>query len=111
MSKIKPLPEEVRTLAKSLIEQIYERVMLLEAMSAESCPEQDMGKRLDDLFSAATMLSQAPAGSIGDVALKLDVLCRRMRESTSPEHSGEVLTYMLAESIRSDCCVLSQWLR
>jgi hypothetical protein len=53
-------------------------------------------------MKAAARLAQAPATSTGDLSLKLDVLCRRLREFLDPDDRGGVLTALLAESIRDD---------
>lgn len=84
MSKRAPVPDAAGSLLKSLIEQLYHHIMELEGLSTETGSDAKSAAQLDDLFAAAAMLSQAPAGSLRDLLLKLDVLCRRLREVTSP---------------------------
>ena len=71
--------------------------------------DQSMNDLVDEAFLCTTRISQAPAASIDDLALKLTVLCRRLREHLDPDDRGGVLTALLAESIRDDVgVVLSQ---
>lgn len=71
--------------------------------------DQSMNDLVDEAFLCTTRISQAPGASIGDLGLKVTVLCRRLREHLDPDDRGGVLTALLAESIRDDVAfVLSQ---
>ena len=52
-------------------------------------------------------LAEAPATCIAEAGAKLIILCARIREDLHPEVRGELITYLLAESIREDCRVLA----
>ena len=64
---------------------------------ARPAPASDerMNALLDELFVVTTRLAQAPDRDANDLSLKLDVLCRRLREDVVPENPGDVLTYLL----------------
>jgi len=66
-----------------------------------------MAESLDALAMATMQLAEAPATSIAEASAKLTILCARLREDLHPEVRGELITYLLAESIREDCCVLA----
>lgn len=77
---------------------------------ATSAPTSDerMNAFLDELFVVITRLAQAPAQHGKDLSLKLEVLCRCLRENVAPENRGDVLTLLLAEEIRGDHTALQQ---
>jgi hypothetical protein len=66
-----------------------------------------MARRLDLLAAATMQLAEAPATSLVGIGAKLTILCARLREDLHPEVRGELLTYLLAESIREDSRLLA----
>jgi hypothetical protein len=52
-------------------------------------------------------LAQVPARTLGEIEAKLAVLCARLHEDMNPDIRGEVITWMLAESVRHDCCLIT----
>jgi hypothetical protein len=73
---------------------------------AGSRTDHHMNRHAEELFTAITSLAHAPATNGKDLAAKLEVLCRRLREFVNPDQRGEVLTVLLAESIRDEVSVL-----
>ena len=64
-------------------------------------------QQLDELAGATALLAGAPALAMAEVVAKLTILCRRLREDLHPEVRGELITYLLAESVRDDCRLLA----
>lgn len=61
---------------------------------------------LAPLLERAEVLSRsvalAPPRGLRELALKLDLLCARLRQTVDPGEPRAVLTYILAESARDD---------
>jgi hypothetical protein len=87
----------------TLVRNLVRNIEALERKIAQPASDQTMNRRIAALFAATASLAQAPATSANDLALKLDILCRRLREFLDPDDRGGVLTALLAESIRDDC--------
>ena len=93
---------------KTLVARLHAEAMRLTVSIAIPASDERMNALLDELFTVTTRLAQAPARDAKDLSLKLDVLCRRLREDVAPENRGDVLTFLLAEAIRGDHAVLRQ---
>lgn len=91
----------------ALVEELYREVTALSR--AVRMPASDLRKnqQLDELAEATVSLTQAPALSLAEVVAKLTVLCSRLREDLHPETRGELIDYLLAESVLEDCRVLA----
>ncbi len=86
----------------SLVRALFKEV--LRNLSAVAVPSSDdeMNERVEVLFTTTTRIAQAPAGNLAEITLKLNLLCRRLRDHLEPDDRGGVLTALLAESIRDD---------
>ena len=93
---------------KTLVARLHAEAMRLNVSIASPTTDERMNALLDELFVVTTKLAQAPARDAKDLSLKLNVLCRRLREDVALENRGDVLTYLLAEAIRGDHAVLQQ---
>lgn len=70
--------------------------------------DDERAARCDAQFEATSALVGMLAESLGDVDLKLAVLCRRLRSDGQPiSSSNGKLTLLLAESVRDDISRLS----
>jgi hypothetical protein len=87
---------------ESQVAVVAHKIARLTYAVAQPAKDAEMDRRLDELFAATASLTQLPAREAADIHLKLDVLCRRLREFLDPEDRGAVLTHLLAESIRED---------
>nr|WP_281719412.1 hypothetical protein [Nitrosomonas nitrosa] len=94
------------TRASSLIDTLYREVTALARATRLPTSERAMAAQLDALADATMHLAGAPATNLAEVGAKLIILCARLREDLHPEIGGELITYLLAESIREDCRVL-----
>lgn len=92
--------------AGSLIDILYRKVTALARATRSPASERMMAARLDALADATFHLAGAPATNVAEASAKLAILCGRLREDLHPEIRGELITYLLAESIREDCRVL-----
>ena len=92
----------------TLVARLHAEAMRLTVFIASPASDERMNALLDELFVVTTRLAQAPARDAKVLSLKLDVLCRRLREDVAPENRGDVLTYLLAEAIRGDHAVLQE---
>ena len=92
----------------TLVARLHAEATRLAVSIASPASDERMNALLDELFVVTTRLAQAPARDAIDLSLKLDVLCRRLREDVAPENPGDVLTYLLAEAIRGDHAVLQE---
>ncbi len=79
----------------TLVARLHAEAMRLSVSIASPASDERMNALLDELFVVTTRLAQAPARDANDLSLKLDVLCRRLREDVAPENPGDVLTYLL----------------
>ncbi len=93
---------------ETLVARLHAEATRLAVSIASPASDERMNALLDELFVVTTRLAQAPARDAKDLSLKLDVLCRRLREDVAPENPGDVLTYLLAEAIRGDYAVLQE---
>ena len=87
---------------KTLVARLHVEAGRLAVAIASPATDERMNTLLDELLSVTAKLAQAPACDAKDISLKLDVLCRRLREDVAPEYRGDVLTYLLAEAIRDE---------
>ena len=92
---------------QTLVARLHAESMRLTVSIASPTREERMNALLDELFAVTTRLAQAPAQNANDLSLKLNVLCRRLREDVAPENRGDVLTSLLAEAIRDEFTSLS----
>ena len=88
--------------SETLVARLHAEAVRLTVSIASPTTDEHMNALLDELFVVTTRLAQAPAQETHDLSLKLDLLCRRLREDVAPENRGDVLTYLLAEAIRDD---------
>jgi hypothetical protein len=93
---------------ETLVARLHAEASRLVVSIASPASDERMGTLLDELFVVITRLAQAPARDAKDLSMKLDVLCRRLREDVDPENRGDVLTYLLTEAIRGDHTVLQE---
>ncbi len=91
----------------TLVEELYRRVTALSRAVRTPTSDLLMNQQIDDLADATLLLAEAPAVTIAETAAKLVVLCSRLREDLHPEVRGELITYLLAESVLEDCRLLS----
>ncbi len=92
----------------TLVARLHAEATRLAVSIASPASDERMNALLDELFVVTTRLAQAPGQNAKDLSLKLDSLCRRLREDVAPENRGDVLTYLLAEAIRGDHAVLQE---
>ena len=92
-------PGEVATLVATL----YAQLIGLLRERTQPLPDRRSDELTAEVFEATVQISNAPAECAADIDLKLAVLCGRLREHLHPEHHGELVSYLLAESIREDC--------
>jgi hypothetical protein len=90
---------------ESQVAAVARKIARLTYAVAQPATDAEVNRRLDELFAATASLAQLPAREPADIDLKLDVLCRRLREFLDPQDRGAVLTYLLAVSIREDYVV------
>lgn len=90
-----------------LVETLYTEVTALARAARLPASDRAMAERLDLLAAATMQLAEAPATSLVGIGAKLSILCARLREELHPEARDELITYLLAESIREDCRVLA----
>lgn len=92
---------------ETLVARLHAEAGRLAVSIASPASDERMKTLLDELFVVTTNLTQAPARDAKDLSLKLEVLCRRLRENVAPENRGDVLTYLLVEAIRDEFSSLS----
>ena len=90
----------------TLVAECYRQVASLSRTILDPTSDRRMNGLTDALYEATSALAAAPSVANSDVQAKLTVLCARLRENLHPGHRGELLTYLLAESIRDDCRLL-----
>jgi len=66
-----------------------------------------MNQLCDALQAATAKLAQAPALSPAEIMAKLSILCARLRETLHLDAGDELVTYLLAESVREDCRLMA----
>jgi hypothetical protein len=91
----------------TLVEQLYREVTALSRAVRRPASDRRKNEQLDELADATLLLAQAPALNFAEVVAKLTVLCSRLREELHPEIRGELIDYLLAESVLEDCRTLS----
>ena len=91
----------------ALITGLHARIIECWRIISVACPDGAMNCHLDELAEMTRCLSQAPARTLAELEIKLAVLCSRLRDEVRPEIRGEVITWMLAESIRHDCRLIA----
>ena len=79
----------------TLAARLHAEAMGLSVSIASPASDERMNALVDELFIVTTRLAQAPDRDANDLSLKLDVLCRRLREDVVPENPGDILTYLL----------------
>ena len=72
---------------KTLVARLHAEAGPLAVSIALPASDECMNALLDELFVVTTRLAQAPARDAKDLSLKLDVLCRCLRENVAPEKS------------------------
>ncbi|MGE0652685.1 MAG: hypothetical protein AB7P12_13185 [Alphaproteobacteria bacterium] len=91
----------------ALIAQLHAEIVKIWRLMALTAGDDEMNRRLDELAEMTRCLAQAPARTLYELEIKISVLCARLREEMRPEVRGEVLTWMLADSIRHDCHLIA----
>ena len=91
----------------ALIAHLHASIIESWRLIALPAADGDMNRHLDELAEMTRCLAQAPARTLGELEVKIAVLCARLREDIRPESRGEVITWMLAESLRHDCYLIS----
>lgn len=90
----------------TLVADRYREVTSLWRASLDPTSDRRMNRLQGALYEATAVLAAAPSIDTPDVQAKLTILCARLREHLHPEHRGELLSYLLAESIREDLRLL-----
>lgn len=90
----------------TLVADCYRKVTLLSRASLDPTSDRRMNRLQAELYEATAVLAAAPSINAADVQAKLTILCARVREHLHPERRGELLTYLLAESVREDLRLL-----
>jgi hypothetical protein len=85
----------------------YRAITRLLATTALPQPDDAAMALRAELADSTLGLIQAPAVALAGIQLKLAILCQRLREDLHPDVQGELLSYLLAESIREDCRVMA----
>lgn len=86
--------------------QCADEVTALSRAMLTPTTDRRMNQLVDGLYEAGIRLSGAPSVSGADIRAKITILCSRLREQLHPEHRGELLSYLLAESLREDLRLL-----
>jgi RecB family exonuclease len=102
MAKRKPARPAKRPDRRTLVHRLYQDILKQRSALTHPCPDKEMNAGLELLASLTTSIANAPAETATDVRLKVEVLCARLREHLHPENEGELLDYLLADSIRDD---------
>lgn len=102
MAKRKPTPTKK---TETLVQRLYRDVLNQRRALIHPLPDDEMNEGLARLSAITADLANAPAETISDLQLKIGVLCSRLRETLNPEFSGELLDYLLADSIRDDLTI------
>lgn len=87
----------------SLIHTLVDEVTVLTVASSTPSSDRRALEMRTTLYEATVQLAQVPSLQPSELFDKLTILCGRLREDLHPEHRGELLTYLLAESVREDC--------
>lgn len=90
----------------TLVAECYREVTSLARASLNPTSDRRMNLLQAELYDATAVLAAAPSIDTTDVQAKLTILCARLREHLHPGHRGELLTYLLAESVREDIRLL-----
>jgi len=93
--------------ADDLVVDRYRVITRLLAMTGLPQPDDAAMELQSELVDATFGLAQAPATAMAGVQFKMAILCQRLREDLHVDCVGEVLTYLLAESVREDCRVMA----
>lgn len=91
----------------TLVQRLNVEITAQIRSTAATLPDDEMIRRLDELFTTVGRLAHAPALNSSDLDVKLTVLCRQLREHLDPDDRGAVLTYLLAEAVRDDHLLLT----
>jgi hypothetical protein len=92
---------------ETLVQSLYQDTQKQRRAMISPLPDEEMNEGLEQLSALVTNIASAPAETTTDIRLKMEILCARLREHLHPEISGEVLDYLLAESIRDDLDVMA----
>ena len=87
---------------KTLVQQLYDEGLAQRRALVHPCPDEEMNEGLEALFSITTNMANPSSQNAADLHQKMEILCNRLREDLNTEHRGEVLNYLLADSIRND---------
>jgi len=93
--------------ADDLVVDRYRAITRLLSITALPQPDDAAMALQSELVDATFGLAQAPATAMTGVQLKMAILCQRLREDLHVDCVGEILTYLLAESIREDCRIMA----
>ena len=66
-----------RELRDTLVQRLNAEITALTRMTATTLPDDEMNRRLDELFTTVDRLAHAPALNATDLDVKLTILCRR----------------------------------
>lgn len=91
----------------TLVAAYYRDVTSLSRASRDPTSDRRMNRLQAALYESIAVLVAAPSVNALDVQAKLTILCVRLREHLHPDHLGELLTYLLADSLREDLRLLS----
>lgn len=80
-----------RKLRHKLVQRLNVEITALTRMTATTLPDDEMNRRLDELFTAVGRLAHAPALNAADIDVKLTILCRHLREHLDPDDRSAVL--------------------
>jgi hypothetical protein len=86
-----------------LVARLCDEASALTRQLAVPASDTKMRHLLDRIDEATAGLAGMPSSSPSDIQAKLTVLCVRLRDNLHPELRAEILTYLLAESVREDC--------
>lgn len=107
MAKRKPARRTKRPNQMTLVQRLYRDAQIQRRALTRPCPDKEMNAGLELLFTLTASIASAPSETAHDLRLKIEVLCARLREHLQPEHEGELLDYLLADSIRDDLAMAS----
>jgi hypothetical protein len=94
--------------AETLVQTLSGEIETLTKKMSHPTSDKVMNGYVEELFETTASLANVPVQNFLDILIKMDVLCRRLREDLHPDRRGEILTYLLAESIRDECLLISK---
>ena len=84
--------------AVTLVEQLHAEVCRLQRRLIGAAPEDEMQERFAALQEITEHLAHAPADTVSEVVLKLEILCVRLHQALQLAYREDAVTYVLAES-------------